>query len=53
MAPAYFCKIQHYCSCDFCALTGLGTDRNVCFASLYYGRECLSAASSCYSHSIT
>lgn len=39
MAPAYLCKIQHYSSCDFCALTGMGTDRTVFLANLYTRRE--------------
>lgn len=39
MAPAYFCKIQHYSLCGLCTLTGLGTDGTVFLASSYYGRE--------------
>lgn len=39
VAPAYSCKIQHYNSCDFCALTGLGTDRTIFLANSYTRRE--------------
>lgn len=39
MALAYFCKIQCNSSCDFCALSGLGTDGTVFLASLYYRRQ--------------
>lgn len=39
MAVPYFCKMQYYSFCDFCALTGLCADGTVFLASLYYGRE--------------
>lgn len=39
VAPAYLCKIQHYSSCDFWALTGMGTDRTVFLANSYTRRE--------------